>query len=133
MGNLCYLLGAYEELPGALAETADSVSILFPWGSLLRAMAAADVANLAGVCKPGATVEFVTAIDLVADAGELSRLGIESWDISATAGRWAAAGFEGVAVTALGTEHTYQTTWWKKIRQRPGRQAIVLRATAPGC
>jgi 16S rRNA (adenine(1408)-N(1))-methyltransferase len=53
---------ALEDAPGALAGFADRLTVLFPWGSLLRAVAADDLARLArlrGVCKPGAEVRFV--------------------------------------------------------------------------
>jgi 16S rRNA (adenine(1408)-N(1))-methyltransferase len=53
---------ALEDAPGEFAGFADRLTVLFPWGSLLRAVAAADVAALArlrGICKPGAEVRFV--------------------------------------------------------------------------
>ncbi len=51
-----------EDAPGELAGFADRLTVLFPWGSLLRAVAADDLAALArlrGICKPGAEVRFV--------------------------------------------------------------------------
>jgi len=53
---------ALEDAPGELAGFADRLTVLFPWGSLLRAVAADDLPRLArlrGVCKPGAGVRFV--------------------------------------------------------------------------
>ena len=46
--------------------------------------------------------------------------------------RWCAAGFENVAIEALAPDHTYQTTWWRKIRQRETRSATRLTSTVPG-
>jgi 16S rRNA (adenine(1408)-N(1))-methyltransferase len=53
---------ALEDAPGELAGFADRLTVLFPWGSLLRAVADADssaLARLRGVCKLGAEVRFV--------------------------------------------------------------------------
>jgi 16S rRNA (adenine(1408)-N(1))-methyltransferase len=51
-----------EEAPGDLSGLADSLTVLFPWGSLLRAVALPEpvaLARLRGLCKPGAEVRFV--------------------------------------------------------------------------
>ena len=113
---------------------ADSVSVLFPWGSLLRAVAGGDpaeLANLRSVCTPGAEIEVVTALDAMADSGELARLGMAEFSFERMAAAWRAAGFEDVAVCELPADHAYQTTWWRKIRQRSERRPMRLRAKAP--
>jgi len=107
--------------------------VLFPWGSLLKAVAGgepASLCNLQALCKPGADVEVVTAIDAVADAGELARLGMHGFDIEQMREAWQAAGFCDVETAALPADHSYQTTWWRRIRQRQGRTAIRLSARA---
>jgi len=53
---------ALEEAPGELAALADRLTVLFPWGSLLRAVALPEpglLSRLRGLCKPGAEVRFV--------------------------------------------------------------------------
>ena len=53
---------ALEDAPGDLAGLADSLTVLFPWGSLLRAVLSPDpsgLARLRKLCKPGADVRFV--------------------------------------------------------------------------
>jgi len=53
---------ALEDAPADLAGFADRLTVLFPWGSLLRAVAGDDLAALArlrGICKPGVEVRFV--------------------------------------------------------------------------
>jgi hypothetical protein len=131
--NLHYLLGSYEFLPGPLAGVATCVSVLFPWGSLLKAIAGGEVsslANLAALCRPGASIEFVTAIDPAADAGELARLGMTGFSAEAVIDAWRSAGFTRVTCERLGADHPYQTTWWRKIRQRTERAPVVIRARA---
>jgi len=53
---------ALEDAPGELAGLADSLTVLFPWGSLLRAVSSPDpsaLARLRDLCNPGAVVRFV--------------------------------------------------------------------------
>ncbi len=60
---------ALEEAPGELAGLADRLTILFPWGSLLRAVTSAEpdaLARLRALCKAGAEVRFL--FELVSDA-----------------------------------------------------------------
>ncbi len=107
---------------------------MFPWGSLLRAVVAPErdqLARISRLCAPGARIEVVTAIEPAADAGELRRLGLEGLSLEATAQGWCDAGFRDVALAALDNDHPYQTTWWRKIRQRNGRTAVLLSAPAP--
>ncbi len=132
--NIHFALGSLEELPGPFAGLANSLTVLFPWGSLLRAVACAEPDRLRALfetCAPGAAIEVVTALDPAADAGELSRLGIEAFSPERMADGWRAAGFADVCVAALTADHPYQTTWWKKIRQRQGRAPLLLRAKRP--
>jgi hypothetical protein len=132
--NLHYVLGSFEELPGALCGIASCISVLFPWGSLLRAVSGAEpdaLARFTAVAGPGATIEVVTAIDPVADAGELTRLGLDPFSIEAMADAWRCAGFVDVALTVLPSDHTYQTTWWRRIRQRSERRAVLMTARVP--
>jgi 16S rRNA (adenine(1408)-N(1))-methyltransferase len=58
------LLGrlALEDAPGELAGFAHRLTVLFPWGSLLRAVAVPEphsLATLRAICRPGADVRFV--------------------------------------------------------------------------
>jgi 16S rRNA (adenine(1408)-N(1))-methyltransferase len=53
---------ALEDAPADLAGFADRLTVLFPWGSLLRAMTADDLgalAKLRAICKTDAEVRFV--------------------------------------------------------------------------
>lgn len=51
-----------ERAPGELVGLADALTVLLPWGSLLRAVAlpeADGLSRLRGLCKPGAAVQVV--------------------------------------------------------------------------
>ena len=121
-------------MPGPFEGVASSLTVLFPWGSLLQAVATAEpegLARIRALCRPGATIDVVTAIDPVTDAAELARLGISDFDLELVAKLWRETGFECVETMPLGAEHPYQTTWWRKIRQREGRVAARLSVKCP--
>ncbi|MGE3076476.1 MAG: hypothetical protein AB7N24_11395 [Dehalococcoidia bacterium] len=131
--NCHFVLGSVEELPGTFQELANSVTVLFPWGSLLRAVAAPvdeDIERFAGLCAEGAAIDIVTAIDTEADKAELSRLGLAGFSVERMADCWS-RGFHVAAVEPLESDHEYQTTWWRKIRQRETRQAVRLSLRKP--
>ena len=65
---------ALEDAPGELAGFADRLTVLFPWGSLLRAVEVAEpsgLGHLRGICRPGADVRFV--FETHSHASELER------------------------------------------------------------
>lgn len=62
MPNALFAQASVEALPETLAGLAARLTILLPWGSLLRAVLEPDPAILAGVralCLPGASLEVV--------------------------------------------------------------------------
>ncbi len=126
--NLLFGLAAWESLPGPIPAAATSVSILFPWGSLLRAVVDADpalVAGLRGIAARGAKLEIVTAIEPATDASELRRLDLTGFSAERMAAAWRDHGFR-AALRPLRPDHAYQTTWWRRIRRRPGREPVLL-------
>jgi 16S rRNA (adenine(1408)-N(1))-methyltransferase len=65
---------ALEDAPGELVGLADRLTVLFPWGSLLRAIAGAEpgaLARLRAICRRGADVRFV--FELACDPRDLER------------------------------------------------------------
>lgn len=132
--NVCFVLGSWQDLPGELSGVAARVTVLFPWGSLLQAAAIADdtfLDAIRGIAAPGAQLELVTAIDAATDAGELRRLGLAGLEPERIAEAWRSRGLA-VEQTQLAASHPYQTTWWRRIRHRPGRVATLTRVTLPG-
>ena len=60
--NVLFARLSLEDAPAELAGLADTLTVLFPWGSLLRAVAHAEreaLQRLRGLCKPGAEVHVV--------------------------------------------------------------------------
>jgi hypothetical protein len=65
---------ALEDAPGELVGFADRLTVLFPWGSLLRAVMLAEpdgLARLRSICRPAADVRFV--FELHSDLPALER------------------------------------------------------------
>jgi 16S rRNA (adenine(1408)-N(1))-methyltransferase len=68
--NALFVRAAAEALPEELAGLADRVTIQLPWGGLLHAVMAPDVAVLRGIralCRPGASL-LVVAGEPITDA-----------------------------------------------------------------
>lgn len=80
VGNLLFVRAAAEALPEELVGLATALTVLLPWGSLLRAVAGPDPSVLAGVralAAPGASLLVVMGYDAGADpttAGSLAPL-----------------------------------------------------------
>jgi hypothetical protein len=115
---------ALERAPGALEGLGDRVSVLLPWGSLLRAVAAGEAGGLGrlrAVCGPGARVEVVFG------EGDLAAPSVGALEAAyAEAGLEVTARLAGAAeVAALGT------TWARRLaRSDPGRRFWRLEGAA---
>lgn len=128
--NALFVLGSAEDLPGVFEGRATSVSVLFPWGSLLRAAALPEpafVARLGALCAPGAAVEVVYSFD-VRDAGELDRLGLGQSNPDTVAEGYAGGGFVVRSVEELdaGRIREYPTTWARKLSAGSERVGVRL-------
>jgi len=94
LANALFVVAAAERLPPELAGIAAEVSILFPWGSLLRGALALDdagdaAAGIAGLVAPGGRVRAIVSVD------PRDRLGLGALapaDRHGLAGRWNARG-----------------------------------------
>jgi len=123
-GNLWFFRIAAEALPAGLEELADHISILCPWGSLLRAVLAPEVAVLrrvASVGKPSALVEI-----RVNASAYRAAVGLDADDVPALYRRlqpeYARAG---IALTSCQTVATDpRTSWERRVRKR--RHLVVV-------
>lgn len=99
--NVLFVEAAVENLPEELDGVADEVYVQFPWGSLLRAVAAGDTKVLRGIrriCAPGAALGVVVSLDPARDAAEMRRLSLPAMSLDhidrVLAPRYREAGFE---------------------------------------
>jgi len=140
--NLLYLLAAVESLPSELEGIANEIHILFPWGSLLRAVALGEreiLEKLKRISAPNASMQIVIAFDPQTDKNKLARLEIESLSLTSIretlVPRYEAAGLTLISAELL-SQINLKTTWAQRLRQNPARVAfqIVARAAPPaGC
>ena len=137
--NVLFIQAAVEDLPAELDGVADELHIHFPWGSLLRAVATADVEvlrNLRRICSLGALLEVVIGLDERRDRVELERLAITELSlqqIDEVLGlKYAAAGFQiterGIIPASEWPE--FNTSWAKRLQQSDNRPITYLIARA---
>jgi 16S rRNA (adenine(1408)-N(1))-methyltransferase len=133
--NALFIQAAIEDLPAELDGVADELHVHFPWGSLLRAVATADIAvlrNLRRICSLGALVEIVIGLDPLRDRSELERLGITELSLEhideALTPRYRKVGFEiterGVLPASEWPE--FNTSWAKRLQQNQQRSITYL-------
>ncbi|MCB9752998.1 MAG: hypothetical protein H6713_23840, partial [Myxococcales bacterium] len=121
-----------------LRARASRLTVILPWGSLLRAVTAPELETLArlrALCQPGASLELVFSHD-ARDRQKHAPLGPEDAMSEAHARGLASvyprAGFEvrsieRLEVTAL---RAYPTTWAKRLGHGRARDVYRLRASA---
>jgi 16S rRNA (adenine(1408)-N(1))-methyltransferase len=139
VANVLFIQAAVEDLPIELDGVADEVHVHFPWGSLLRAVAAGEegvLANLRRICAPDALLEVLIALDTERDRSEIGRLGLgpltnECLE-SVRAPRYRAAGFEVSETGVLPPEKwpSLHSSWAERLRGRAGRPLVYLIARA---
>jgi 16S rRNA (adenine(1408)-N(1))-methyltransferase len=122
VANAMFVCAAAETLPGALAGLADEITVNYPWGSLLRALALPDVemlARMAQLGKPGA--KFTAAINVhpLRNAAQAERLGLGEAALLKDPARltveYARAGFECLRVCDVTGEAPAATSWGKHL------------------
>jgi 16S rRNA (adenine(1408)-N(1))-methyltransferase len=130
-----------EGAPGELAGLADGLSVLLPWGSLLRGVAlpeARALAALRALCKPGAEVRVLFGYGPGADAAMIRALDLPPLDADAAASMLEARYREaGLAVIArrpsLEEVRALPTTWAKRLAFSARERAFIeLRGKAVG-
>lgn len=109
--NALFVHATLEALPEELEGLATRVTILFPWGSLLRAVWTGDLADIRKIARPDAAIEAVVAIS-PRDRAAFEGLPPEP--------AWAKV--EDVDPSA------YETTWSRKLSFDPARRFLRLRA-----
>lgn len=139
LGNALFVHAGLEQLPGDLEGLATSLTVLLPWGSLLRAVTApepAALARLRALCRGGAAIQVVVGFDAGRDRRALAESGIPPLTLEHVMGRLAeghrAAGFEVRGRAAEADEVArLPTTWARKLVFGGGaRRFFVLEGRA---
>lgn len=139
LDNAVFLRGAAESLPSCLAAIADRVTVHYPWGSLMRIVAAPDVGLLARIracCKPAAGLSVLLNYSVFEDREYLRRLGLE--DVADPAANEAlpadyeAAGFTIVERDLIDDDPSVRTSWGRHLVRGSARRTLVIEAVAGG-
>jgi len=130
--NAWFVHAPAEALPCELAGTAEQVTVLLPWGGLLRAMLCPDLDVLRGLrslCRPGAGIEVVVSLDAARDR---AAQGLAVPSKAQLAMPYRAAGLRLRSVTELDRDAlaAVGTTWAGRLAHGRPRAAWRLEATA---
>ena len=137
--NVLFVQAAVEDLPSELNGVADEVHVHFPWGSLLRAVAAGEIAvlgNLRRICAPGALLEIVIGLNPERDQTEIDRLGLTGLSIEfidqQLVPKYQAAGFETIerGIIPASEWPEFNTSWAKRLQGNEHRNITYLIARA---
>lgn len=132
VANALFLQAALEALPPDLNGLASHVTVNYPWGSLLRAVALPDpglLGRIAALARPDATIDVVVNMQPLLDPPYAARLGLGHAAIVHDRERLGAAYAE-AGLTILGiaapTGPVHATRWGNRLHHA-GRAMLHLR------
>jgi 16S rRNA (adenine(1408)-N(1))-methyltransferase len=126
--NTLFLAGGVEALPGGvLTASADLVTVVFPWGSLLRGVLGQDEAALRGVAAAlaaGGRVEVLLSIVPSDGIDGITTLGPEHGAAIATAWRAAGLRLEAMAPATAAQVEASGSSWARRLRAGRGERPV---------
>jgi len=138
--NALFVQASVEDLPEELTGTASDIRINFPWGSLLRAVLAADeavVASLKRIAKPECVIQLVIGIDLMRDSAEIERLRLpaisDEYLMHELPNQFGKSGFTFIGGKILERSEwsKLETTWARKLQTSLSRKVVYLSFRLP--
>lgn len=84
LSNVLLVVASVETLPDELTDIASSLSVLFPWGTLLEYIIRPSeemISKMANVAKNGAGFEFLATYSDMYEEGEINKRGLPPIDI----------------------------------------------------
>ena len=134
LANAMFIQASLEALGSDLDSHVDRLTVNFPWGSLLRAMALPDVGlltKLAALAKPRAELDVLVNMQPLRDAVLAARLGLAqaalAQDQSRLRSAYAQAGFAVTAIEDVTGALVCATRWGSQLHFA-GREVLRLRA-----
>ena len=132
--NAMFLQASLETLGGELDRLADGLTVNFPWGSLLRAVALPEPAllqKLAALAKPGAELDILVNLTPLRDATYAAKLGLTEAALLCNPQRqratYAAAGWTVISIEEV-TGTLIRATRWGSQLHHAGREVWRMRA-----
>jgi len=132
--NALFVRAAIESLPEELGGLAARVTVLFPWGSLLRAVAAPDhqaLVALRELCRAGARLDIAMALPVERERSSFAKAGLGDITEAHLRGdlprSYASAGFE-VEVHERAAEivEAFPTAWARRLSLEPHRRFFAI-------
>ena len=139
--NARFLVADATAPPAELAGRASLVTVNYPWGSLLRAVAAPEpgpLAAIAGLLRPGGRLVALLNLSAAEDSAYADRLDLPPLDDAHVRERlvpgWEAAGLEAVEWRPLasGEEPPHRTTWGQRLVRGSGRETLLVSGVRSG-
>lgn len=124
--NCLFVLGSIEVYPEELFGIADSMSILMPWGSLLKAVvlgSSSELQNISASLKSDSlvTLDLLFGYTQDAEPSEVERLNLDSLSLdyikSSIVPKFLEIGFTDVTISTLQKEdlRNFNTSWSKRL------------------
>jgi 16S rRNA (adenine(1408)-N(1))-methyltransferase len=120
--NAMLVCAAAEALPGLLAGAADEIIVNYPWGSLLRALAAPDesvLARIAKLGKPGAMFAALVNVQPMRDVRLAERLKLSGAALlrepALLSDAYARAGLEALRIQDVSEDPAAATSWGRHL------------------
>ncbi len=134
LANALYVISAIENLPPELENSADSITVNFPWGSLLRGLVLADATilnALARLAKPNATLTMLFNYNIFDDPVPLELRDLPAFTLATVDSlmlHYAAAGLMLVERAIVGADviQTIPTLWAKRVLLSPNAETVRL-------
>ena len=133
--NAVFVVGDATAPPAELAGRASLVTVNFPWGSLLRALAEPRpeaLREIAGLLRPAGRLVALLNLSAGEDSAYAERLELPPLDRDHIEGRlvpgWRDAGLEDVSWRALapGEEPPHRTSWGQRLVRGSGRETLLV-------
>jgi 16S rRNA (adenine(1408)-N(1))-methyltransferase len=134
LANAMFVQSSLESLPAELDALTDEITINYPWGSLLRAVAMPNghlLSKLAAIARRGAQLELYVNIHPLQDVEYAARFGLSDTLLmtcrEAFGETYARAGL--VVTEVAEVEGNPSATTWEKRLARGSRRILRIRAT----
>lgn len=135
--NVLFVRGAAEKLPGPFEGIADTLTVQYPWGSLMGIVSAPSdegMRALRAVCKDGARLSVLLNYSVFEDREYLERLGfgdiVDPADSEDLIPAYRAAGFEVSQREVFHGDPPVRTAWGRHLVRGSARSTLMIEATA---
>lgn len=135
--NALFMRASLEQLPGPFEGVVDRLSVNYPWGSLLVAVAMADprgMRQLRSTCKAGATLSIYLNYSVFEDRAYSERLGLAGAQDFLASGdflpSFVAAGFTVVEHRLFDGDPPFRSAWGRQLVRGSHRRSMHIEARA---